>query len=94
MTDAENRITTYKYDDNGVDPARHLMTAWYDAGGIRQVLNTYDGSCRVIKQVDANGNESTISYESNRTVVTDNEGNEQVYNLDENKRTKYISQYN
>ncbi len=88
VKDAENRETTYKYDDNGVDPAKHLMTSWYDADNIRQVLNTYDSSNRVIKQIDGNGNESTIRYESSRTVVTDNEGNEIIYNLDEKKRTK------
>ena len=87
MTDAENRTTTYKYDDNGTNPSKHLMTSWYDADNIRQVLNTYDSSGKVIKQIDANGNESTIRYESDRTVVTDNEGNEQVFMLDSKKRT-------
>ena len=87
VIDAENRTITYKYDDNGADPKEHLMTSWYDSDGIRQVLNTYDGSSRVIKQVDANGNEATIRYENDRTIMIDNEGHEQVFKLDSKKRT-------
>ena len=82
VTDAENRITSYEYDSD------HKMTAWSDADGIRQVLNTYDSSGRVIKQVDANGNEATINYYSDRTVMVDNEGIEHIYLLDTKKRTK------
>ncbi|MBO6134427.1 MAG: LysM peptidoglycan-binding domain-containing protein, partial [Lachnospiraceae bacterium] len=81
VIDQENRATRYEYDSD------HKMTAWYDADGIRQVLNTYDSSGRVVKQIDANGSESTLRYESDKTVVTDNEGNEQVYVLDDTKRT-------
>lgn len=87
VIDAENRTATYRYDDNGVDASKHLMTSWYDADNIRQVLNTYDSSGRVVKQIDANGNESTIRYESDRTILVDNEGQEQVFMLDDKKRT-------
>ena len=87
VIDAENRTTTYKYDDNGVDSKLHLMTSFYDSDNIRQVLNTYDSDGRVIEQVDANGNTATISYYENRTVMIDNEGNEQVFMLDGNLRT-------
>ena len=81
VTDQENRITRYEYDDD------HKMISWYDSSNIRQVLNTYDSEGRVIKQVDANGNESTISYESGKTVVTNNLGDKEVYTLDEKLRT-------
>ena len=82
VIDAENREIRYEYDSD------HKMTAWYDSDNIRQVLNTYDSSGRVIRQVDANGNEATISYYSDRTVMTDNEGIEHIYLLDTKKRTK------
>ena len=62
------------------------MISWYDSCNIRQVLNTYDSKSRVIKQVDANNNIANITYLSDRTIMTDNEGNEQVYMLDSKKR--------
>ncbi|MBR4314920.1 MAG: LysM peptidoglycan-binding domain-containing protein, partial [Lachnospiraceae bacterium] len=80
VIDQEGRAIRYEYDSD------HKMIAWYDADNIRQVLNTYDSEGRVIKQVDANLNEGTISYYADRTILIDNEGNEQVFMLDNKKR--------
>lgn len=77
--------TTYNYDNN------HLMTSWADAEGNVIVTNTYDAEGRVVKQADANGDETLFAYGDHTTTTTDANGNVTVYQYDELYRTKKIT---
>ncbi len=84
FTDESGATTQYQYDSQG------RMTAWYDAEGVRQVLNRYDRDDRVIAQTDANGGQYTLRYEDGRTITTDAEGNSVAYSYDEWGRTTRV----
>lgn len=68
VTDPDGGITEYAYNGAG------LMDDVEDQDDRTVVHNTYDGSGRVTAQVDANGNGDSFAYYSDRTVVTDAEG--------------------
>ena len=72
FTNADGDKVTYEYDDKA------LMTSWHDGNNNRQVLNTYDKYGRVVKQVDAAGGVSTITYDRNSTEIEDAEGNDRT----------------
>ena len=82
---ADGDRTTYTYDKNA------LMTSWSDGEGNVQVKNTYDVYGRVIKQIDANGGISTVSYGKDSNIVTDAGGNKKTYYHDNQLRTTKMS---
>lgn len=83
-TDAAGAVTRYEYDD------RHLMTAWYDGRDNCVTANTYDSDGRVIRQKDAGGNEVGLTYEKDKTVTVDGNGNKTVYTYDSQFRTTSV----
>ncbi|MGN0475372.1 MAG: DUF6531 domain-containing protein [Acutalibacteraceae bacterium] len=86
VTDQENRITKYTYDSS------HRILTVVDPEGKTVVNNTYDSEGRVVKQLDANKNVSTLKYESGKTTVTDNNGNvTQIFYDDLYRTTKVIN---
>ncbi|MCQ4637796.1 DUF6531 domain-containing protein [Anaerovorax odorimutans] len=80
-TNADGDQVSYYYDANG------YMTSWTDGNGKKVVENTYDEYGRVLKQKDANGGVSDITYEDDETQITDAEGNESIYGFDEDYKT-------
>ncbi len=80
VTNQEGDTKRYEYDEN------HRMTAWFDENGTRVIENVLDEKGRVISQTDALGNEMYFSYSADRTVVTDNNGNDTIYELDDAQR--------
>ena len=81
FTNADGDRISYTYDKD------LLMTEYADGEGNRQILNEYDEYGRVIKQTDANGGVSTMTYGASGTEVCDAEGNERKYTFDERLRT-------
>ena len=50
--------------------------------------NTYDEYGRVVKQVDAKGGVSKLSYDKSKTQIEDADGNDRTYTFDERMRTE------
>ena len=81
VTDQENRTTVYAYDSG------HRLISVTDPEGTITVKNTYDENNRVVSQLDGNGNTASLAYESGKTTVTDNNGNQTQVFFDESGRT-------
>ena len=73
VTNPDGGVRRYEYDEN------HRMTAWYDENGNRIVSNVYNDEGRLVSQTDALGNEATLQYSDNMTVLTDNRGTVKKY---------------
>lgn len=63
-TNADGDIVRYVYNDAA------LLTEWYDANNVCVVKNTYDDQGRVIKQIDAMGTVTRLTYNENETIVS------------------------
>ncbi|MCC8023390.1 MAG: DNRLRE domain-containing protein, partial [Clostridiales bacterium] len=81
---ADGDVVRYAYDGNS------QMTEWYDGNGNCIIRNEYDSQGRVVKQTDAAGGVSTLSYSNGKTVMTDAEGNVTAYGYDSTYRTTSI----
>ena len=84
FTDADGDTNHYTYDAQG------QMSEWSDGRGVRVIANEYDRQGRVIKQTDAAGNVSTVSYASNETTLTDAAGETTIYRYNDKYQTTAI----
>ncbi|MDA2921746.1 DUF2341 domain-containing protein [Patescibacteria group bacterium AH-259-L07] len=82
FTDPTGVQTQYNYDE------RHNLISLIDANNHTVVTNTYDDQGRVIAQLDAKNNQSTLQYdpEVGVTVFIDPLGNQTEYHFDEDFR--------
>ncbi len=88
MVDQSGVKTTYNYNSkHGVN----LMTS-YESNGTVFITNEYDENKRVVKQIDAVGNQSYLSYHEGYTLLTDNNGNTfEVHYNDLGHTTKVVN---
>ena len=77
FTNAMGDTTRYTYDENS------LLLTGTDADGNTFVDNTYDEQGRVVSQLDAVGNETTLEYSDSMTTATDANGNVTIYRYDD-----------
>ena len=77
FTNAMGDTTRYTYDENS------LLLTGTDADGNTFVDNTYDEQGRVVSQLDAVGNETTLEYGDSMTTATDANGNVTIYRYDD-----------
>jgi len=84
VTDADGNTIRYEYD------ARGQMSAWYDGNDNRVIFNTYDDRGRVVEQVDALGNISTLEYIDGATILTDVAGYQTIYRYNDLLQTTSI----
>ena len=82
FTNEDGDTIRYEYDKEG------HMTSWRDGNNVRQITNTYDEYGRVVKQVDAKGGVSKLSYDKSKTRIEDADGNDRTYTFDERMRTE------
>ncbi|GBU10473.1 hypothetical protein AwErysi_00890 [Erysipelotrichaceae bacterium] len=76
---------TYEYADT-TNP--YIMTSYLDRENNDAIIhNTYDDKGRVVKQVDAKNDTVTFAYFSDRTEITNFNGDKEYVYIDENKRT-------
>lgn len=73
-TDADNATSQYAYVASGNGAG--LLDKLTDADGRLVFDNAYDASGRVVGQVDGEGNGGMFSYQTDRTVYTDDRGKE------------------
>lgn len=83
-TDENGNTINYNYDNE------HKMTSWIDADGRAVTTNEYDSEGRVTKQTDYEGNVNLFAYAEGKTTTTDANGNQTVYNYDDQYRTTSI----
>jgi|GEM_PF-1697233 len=81
---ADGDRVRYTYDGNG------QMSEWFDGNGNRVIKNEYDSQGRVIRQTDAAGGVSTLTYSDGQTLRVNAEGAEKTYEYDDQLRTKKI----
>ena len=83
VTDREENTTEYKYGENGAP--EHYLTSIKDPRGITPIRNEYDDDGRLVKHIDAFGNEITYNHDmdNNKEGVTDRLGRETVYEYDD-----------
>jgi RHS repeat-associated protein len=86
ITLPDGRTHSFTYDD-----AHQLVTAT-DAAGTLYLKNEYDGSGRVARQWDAEGNLRIFDYSSpNETVYTDNLGRVSKFAFDDKNRVTEVT---
>ena len=86
--DVNGNEVSYEYDE------RHRVLSWKDRNGNTVITNTYDEENRVIQQVDGIGNIYQTVYENNKTINTDPNGNQTIYEYDNYGATTKISHAN
>lgn len=79
VTDFDGNVTKFSYSE-------HYITEMYDARGIRAVRNEYDDDGRLVKTIDAEGNETTYEHniEGRQEIVTDRNGGISIMTYDDN----------
>ncbi|WP_280684516.1 MULTISPECIES: RHS repeat-associated core domain-containing protein [unclassified Breznakia] len=78
--DVNGNSIKYNYNED------NYLTYAVDKNGYKTALNTYDSDGRVIKQSDANGNITTLSYNANSSVVINADGTRQEFIFDNSYR--------
>ena len=77
VTAADGTTTTFSYAT--ASPQKSLMVKSTRANANTPYTQAYDSFGRVVKQSDSLGNNTTLSYNSGTTVVTDPNGNASTY---------------
>ena len=94
VIDPNGGVTRYEYgyvDDQGMVHDNFLVTKVTDPMGNVAVVNEYDSQGRVIRQTDAAGYVVSMDYNSGTTTYTDRNGNEFIYEFDNEYRVTSIS---
>jgi RHS repeat-associated protein len=81
---ADNERVLYVYDSNA------QLSEWFDGRGLRVIRNEYDNEGRVVKQTDAAGGVSELTYSLNQTTLKNAENSTVVYEYDAQYRTTKI----
>ncbi|MEA2562211.1 MAG: hypothetical protein QOH06_3715 [Acidobacteriota bacterium] len=79
VTDREDQTTTFTYDGN------HRVLAIEDPRGIQPIRNEYDADGRLIRHIDALGNEIEYTHNlaANQEIVTDRLGGSHLLDYDD-----------
>ena len=86
ITDADGHTTRYGYDTSG----RIVTVTAPD--GVTYLHNSYDTQGRVVKQVNGEGNSTSISYAAGQTSYTDTAGATTTFTVDSTGRvTKVVT---
>jgi YD repeat-containing protein len=97
ITDRAGRVSQYRYDSEGrlthyADPASHTTEYHYSAGdNLTELIDaggqawafSYDALGRVIRIMDPLGDATEFTYQDGTTKVTDANGHDTVYRLDD-----------
>jgi len=84
VTDPLGHATTYGYD------VSHRMVTVTAPDGVSYVHNTFDAQGRVVKQVNGDGNTSTISYGAGSTTYADTTGAKTTFTIDSSGRVSKV----
>ena len=84
--DANGNIKKYNYDKN------NYLISIIDKNNNTATQNTYDNEGRVTKQIDGNGNVSTLIYGDHKTTIEKGDGSKEEYYFNDNYDTTKIVQ--